>query len=102
MTSAMSEAFRKCSADLFRGIRDPELLVRELYSDDVVSETVVDEVTIVGLSTVQRKTRLLTAVRDQIVINPTKFQNLLLVLRKQPLLKDVVDKLEIIYKNHGM
>ena len=74
----------------------------ELYSDDVVSKTVVDEVTIVGLSTVQRKTRLLTAVRDQIVINPTKFQNLLLVLRKQPLLKDVADKLEIIYKNHGM
>ena len=39
--SAASEAFRKCSADLIRGIQDPELLAWELYSDDVVSETVV-------------------------------------------------------------
>ena len=100
--SAASEAFRKCSADLIRGIQDPELLAWELYSDDVVSETVVDEVSVVGLSGVQRKTRLLSAVRDQIAIDPAKFQNLLLALRKQPPLKDVADKLETIYNNCGM
>ena len=46
--TAESEAFRKCSADLIRAIQDPELLAWELYSDDVVSETVVDEVSVVG------------------------------------------------------
>ena len=100
--NAASEAFRKCSADLIRGIQDPELLAWELYSDDVVSETVVDEVSVVGLSGVQRKTRLLSAVRDQIAVDPTKFQNLLHALRKQPPLKDVADRLETIYNDCGM
>ena len=100
--SAASEAFRKCSADLIRGIQDPELLAWELYSDDVVSETVVDEVSVVGLSGVQRKTRLLSAVRDQLAVDPNKFQNLLQALRKQPPLKDVAEKLETIYHNCGM
>ena len=100
--SAASEAFRKCSADLIRVIQDPVLLAWELYSDDVVSETVVDEVSVVGLSGVQRKTRLLIAVRDQIAVDPKKFQNLLQALRKQPPLKDVADKLETIYNNCGM
>ena len=100
--SAASDAFRKCSADLIRGIQDPELLAWELYSDDVVSETVVDEVSVVGLSSVQRKTRLLSAVRDQIAVDSGKFQNFLLALRKQPSLKDVAEKLETIYNNCGM
>ena len=100
--SAASEAFRKCSAELTRGIQDPELLAWELYSDDVVSETIVDEVSVVGLSSVQRKTRLLNAVSDQIAVDPAKFQNLLLALRKQAPLKDVADKLETIFNNCGM
>ena len=97
--SAASEAFRKCSADLIRGIQDLEILAWELYSDGVVSETVVDEVNVVGLSSVQRKTRLLSAVRDQITVDPAKFQTLLLALRKRPPLKDVTDKLETVYNN---
>ena len=54
----------------------------------------MDEVSVVGLSAVQRKTRLLSAVRDQISVDPNKFQNLQ-AFRKQPPLKDVADKLEI-------
>ena len=54
----------------------------------------------VDLSPVQRKTRLLSAVENQIIVNPAKFQKLLLVLRKQTPLKDVVDKLEGMYRTH--
>ena len=85
--SAEFEGFQKCSADLIRGIQDPELLAWELFSNDVISETVMNEVGMVGLSGVQRKTKLLSAVRDQIAVDPAKFQKLLLVLRKQPPLK---------------
>ena len=46
--------------------------------------------------------RLLSAVRDQMAVDPNKFQNLLQALRKQPPLKDVADKLETIYNNCGM
>ena len=98
--SAESEAFRKCSADLIRGIQDPELLAWELYSDEVISEVVVDEMSVVGLSTVQKKTRLLSAVRNQIATDPAKFQNLLLVIRNQPQLKVVAEKLKITYDSH--
>ena len=85
--TAEFEAFQKCSADLIRGIQDPELLAWELFSNDVISETVMNEVGMAGLSGVQRKTKLLSAVRDQIAVDPAKFQKLLLVLRKQPPLK---------------
>ena len=66
------------------GDTGPELLAWELYSDDVISEIVADEVSMVGQSDVQRKMRLFNAVRDQIAVDPAKFQNLLLALRKQP------------------
>ena len=95
--SAESEAFRKCSADLIRGIQDPELLAWELYSDDIIPEIIVDKVSVVGLSGVQRKTRLLTAVRDQITVDRKKFQKLLMVLRSQPSLKGVAEKLKTTY-----
>ena len=98
--SEESRAFRVCSADLIKEMQDPELLTWELYSNDVVSETVVDEVSVVGLSGVQRKTRLLSAVRDQIAVDPAKFWKFLLVLRKQLLLKEVVNKLAVTYRSH--
>ena len=44
----------------------------------------MDEVSVVGLSGVHRKTRLLSAVRDQIAVDQAKFQNLLQALRKEP------------------
>ena len=61
----------------------------------------MDEVSVVGLSGVQRKTRLLSAVRDQIAVDRNKFQNLQ-ALRKQLPLKDVADRLETIYNDCGM
>ena len=103
MSSAASEAFRKCSADLIRVIQDPDLLVLawELYSADVVSASVVEGLNAGGLSPVEKKTKLLSAVGNKIDVDPTKFKNLLQALRKQPPLKDVTDKLETTYKECG-
>ena len=53
-----------------------------------------------GLSAVQKKTRLLTAVGEQIAANPSKFQNLLKVLREQPPLKGIMNKLQEMYRSH--
>ena len=98
--SEESEAFRKCSADLLRKMQDPELLAWELHSSNVVSKKQVDKVSKVGLSAVQRKTRLVSMVEDQIVVDPAKFKILLKVLRKQPPLEDIVDKLKATYRSH--
>ena len=98
--SEESEAFRKCSADLMKEIQDPELLVWELYSSNVVSKKEVDEVSMVELSVAHRNAQLLSTVGDLIAVNQAKFKNLLLVLREQPPLKDIVKKLEETYRSH--
>ena len=98
--SEESEAFRKCSANLIKEIEDPELLAWELYSSNVVSKKQVDEVSMVGLSAGQRKTRLVSMVEDQIVVDPAKFRNLLKVLKKHPPLEDILGKLEETYRAH--
>ena len=59
----------------------------------------MDEVSVVALSDVQRKTRLLNAVRTQITVHPAKFQNLLRTLRRQLSLKDVAEKLKTAYES---
>ena len=103
MSSAAFEAFRKCSADLIKVVQDQDVVVLawELFLAGVVSNTVVDGVNTVGLSAVEKKTKLLSAVGNQIDAHPAKFQNLLQALRKQPPLKEVVDDLEGIYKDYG-
>ena len=98
--SEESEAFQKCSADLIREIQEPELLAWDLFASSTISKKQVDEVSMVGLSVVHRKARLLSAVGEQIVVDPANFQNLLLVLGKQPPLKDTVDKLKTLYRTH--
>ena len=103
MSSAASEAFRKFSADLIKVVQDQDVVVLawELFSAGVVSNTVVEVVSTVGLSAVEKKTKLLSAVGNQIDAHPAKFQNLLQALRKRPPLKEVVDDLEGIYKDYG-
>lgn len=104
MSSTASEAFRKCSAHLIKAIQDQDLLVLawELFSVGITSKPVLEGLSTLGLSPVEKKTRLLSAVGDQIDVDLAKFHNFLQVLREQPPLKDVVDKLEITYKNCGM
>ena len=98
--SEESEAFQECSADLIREIEEPEVLAWDLFSSNIISKKEVDEVSMVGLSVAHRNARLLSAVGDLIAVNQAKFKNLLLVLREQPPLEDIVDKLEETYRSH--
>ena len=98
--SEESEVFQKCSADLIREIQEPELIAWDLFSNNIISKKQVDEVSMVGLSVAHRKAQLLSALGDQIAVDPTKFQKLLTVLREQPPLKDTVDKLGKTYRTH--
>ena len=98
--SEESEAFRKCSANLIKEIEDPELLAWELYSSNVILKKQVDEVSMAGQSAMQRKTRLLSAIGNQIAVDPAKFKILLNVLGKHPPLEDILDKLGKMYRTH--
>ena len=98
--SEESEAFQKCFVDLISEIQEPEVLAWNLFSSSIISKKEVDEVSIVGLSVAHRKAQLLSAVGNQIAVDPAKFKNLLLVLREQPPLKGIVKKLEATYRSH--
>ena len=98
--SEESEAFQKCSADLIREIQEPEVLAWDLFSSRIISKKEVDEVSMVELSVAHRKARLLSGVGNQIAVDPAKFKNLIRVLRKQPPLKDIVNKLKATYRSH--
>ena len=98
--SEESEAFRKCFADFINEVQDPELLAWELHTSNVISKKQVDEVSMAGLSVAHRKARLLSAVGEQIAVNPANFQTLLLVLEKHQPLKHIVKKLQETYRSH--
>ena len=106
MANPAAEAFRKCSADLIRGIQDHDLplLSWEFYAAGAVPKSVVEEVNLMGwgLSPEEKKTKLLSAVGDKIDIEPDKFQVLLRALKKLPRLIDVANRLETTYKDCGM
>ena len=91
--SIESEAFRRCSGDLMTKIQNPDLLAWQLYSKGVLSEIVIDKLSTMELTTVQKITKLLSAVRDEIAGDQSKFESLVIVLREQPELKDVAVKL---------
>ena len=79
MSSTASEAFRKCSAHLIKAIQDQDLLVLawEPFSVGITLKPVLEGLSAVGLSPVEKKTRLLSAVGDQIDVDPAKFYKFL-------------------------
>lgn len=99
VSAACLEAFRHHSGDLITIIEDPEVLAWYLYGHYVVCSTVVEEVCMPTLTPIQRKTRLLKAVKDQIEVCPAVFGLLLLVLKTQPYLADISQKLEQTYQS---
>ena len=98
MSSAASEAFRIWSSHLTQAIQEQDLYVVawELHSLGVVSRSVLDQLAVNGLSSMNKTTQLFSAVEGQITVAPTKFKDLIQALRKQPPLKDVADKSETI------
>ncbi len=91
------EAFRRHAGDLLTVIQDPDVLAWQLFSKHVISSTVVEEVCYPMIPPVQKKTRLLAAVRGHIAVNPAGLDTLLQVLRMQPYLMDMAQTLEDTY-----
>ncbi len=91
------EAFRRHSGDLLTVIQDPDVLAWELFSKHVIPNSVVEEVCFPMIPPVQKKTRLLTAVRDHIAVNPAGLDTFLEVLKEQPYLMNIAERLEETY-----
>ena len=73
-------------------ISHPERLAFELHSHEMISTQVRDEtVKITGPSTYDRASKLVAAVKDQIVMNPSVLQKFLSVVRGDPSLVYIAD-----------
>ena len=91
------EAFRKHSADLLTVIQDPEVLAWELYSESVISYTVVEFANNMMHERGVRISKLLMAVDSRIAVDPGTFDVFLSVLAKRPPMSDLCKKMKDTY-----
>ena len=82
-------------------ISHPERLVSELYSQQMISVQLHDEtVKIIGLSTICKASKIVAAVKDQIVVNPSVLHKFLSVMRRDPSLVYVADAMSNHYRKY--
>ena len=80
-------------------ISHPERLAFELYSQDLISPEVRDEtMKITGPSTYVKTSKLLAAVKDQIMTNPSVLHKFLSVVRGDPSLVYIADAMSDHYR----
>ena len=91
------ETFRKHSADLLTVIQDPEVLAWELFSEKVVTSTVVEFANNVTHERGERTSKLPMAVGSQIEVDPGKFDVFLSVLAKRPAMSDLCGRMKDAY-----
>ena len=98
LDSAGCQAFQKCFAVLGEGICDPGWLASLLYFRDMISRDARQEAELETTSALTQTCKLLSAVEDQILTNPTsKFRDFLDVLNSEPSLEHLARKLEEAY-----
>ena len=89
--------FRKHSADLLTVIQDPEVLAWELFSESVISSTVVVFANNMTHERGARTSKLLMAVGSQIEVDPDAFNVFLSVLAKRPSMSDLYRRMKDAY-----
>ena len=83
-------------------ISHPERLAFELHSQDMISTQVRDEtLKITRASTYDRASKLLAAVKDQIVVNPPVLDKFLSVVRRDPSLVYIADAMSDSYRKYN-
>ena len=83
-------------------ISHPERLAFELYSQEMISIKLRDEtMKITGPSTYCRTKKLLAAVKDRIIMNPSILHKFLSVLRKDPSLVYIADTMSDHYRKYN-
>ena len=91
------KAFRKYSADLLTAIQDPEVLAWELFSESVVSFTIVEFANNIVHERGARVSNLLMAVGSQIAVDSGALDVFLSVLAKRPSMSDLCRKMKDTY-----
>ena len=87
---------KKHYSDLVGTIQDPAGLAGSLYSKGIISQSVRDKVQErVDLTTKEKATLLINAVEAHVTTDPTMFQVFLEVLKEEPYLSTIVERMRV-------
>ena len=95
---AASEALRRLYGDLVRMLQDPEQLACDLYAEGIVPEKAVDDMNVTGIPDKEKRMKLLSFVKDSIAVKHTRLQEFVQILKRQPPMVDVAERLEERYR----
>ena len=90
--------FKLHFSKLVEAIPHPEQLAHELYSQDMISKGVHDEAVKLTARSAYRQSKLIAAVEDQIMVNPSILHQFLSVLRRDPSLVYLADAMSDHYR----
>ena len=91
------EALRLVYAELVEVIQDPHRLASQLISTGIVGWSVLEEISVLGITVSQKTMKLLALVRGQIATNPAKLHEFIEILKKELPTVEVAAKLEAVY-----
>eukprot|EP00731_Ephydatia_muelleri_P036840 Em0336g4a len=86
---------KKYYSDLVGTIQDPAGLAGSLYSRDIISRSVRDEIQQRDLITKRKNEVLINAVEAQVTTDPSKFQAFMEVLKEEPSLSTIVKRMSV-------
>ena len=97
------KVFKLYFSKLTESISHPEQLAVQLYSQDMISKAVRDEAMhIIGSPAPYRASKLVVAVENQIVVNPSVFlYKFLSVMREDPSLVFIADAMSDHYSKYS-
>ena len=75
-------------------IQDPLPLAIRLYRKAIISSVVMGQMSVVGLSTRQKNSALLSAVEKQIQVVPQAFHEFLSALNEEPYMQSLVESMQ--------
>eukprot|EP00731_Ephydatia_muelleri_P004541 Em0002g717a len=89
------DLLKKHYSDLVGTIQDPAGLAGSLYSRDIISRSVRDEIQQRDLITKRKNEVLINAVEAQVTTDPSKFQAFMEVLKEEPSLSTIVKRMSV-------
>ena len=86
--------FRKHYDRLYHAIQDPLSLATRLYSQDVITSAVKEQMSVLGLSRLEKNNVLLNAVEMQIQTDPRVFRAFLSTLNEDTTMQSLVKSMQ--------
>jgi hypothetical protein len=96
--NAATESLQHYFSALMGAIQDPMLAASELYSLKLVSLSVVDKMSLLGLTISEKNSQLLSALHSQLATNPSGIEIFIQVLNAKLNLQEIAKRMEEKYR----